>query len=50
MNTTDRIIDMIAEAYISVEGIEKWSSLTDAQKHDAIMIIARDFNNAIDRL
>lgn len=41
------MIDMIKEAYIKVMGQEKWESLTDEQKHDAVMIIARDLNNAI---
>lgn len=41
------IIEMIKEAYITVYGEAKWESLTDEQKHDAIMAIARDANNRI---
>lgn len=33
-----RFIDMVKESYVSVMGIGKWNSLTDAQKHDVIMI------------
>ena len=48
--TEQRIIDMAAEAYISVMGIEKWYSLTAQQKHDAVMIMLRDLNSALDRM
>ena len=44
------VIDMIIRAYVEVYGIEKWNSLTDEQKHDAIMIIAKDFKSALERL
>ena len=46
--TWQNIVDKIAEAYISVMGIEKWNSLTDMQKHDAVMLIAKDMNKALD--
>lgn len=42
-----KMIDMIKEAYIKVMGEDKWNSLSDEQKHDAVMIIARDLNNGI---
>ena len=29
-------------AYISVYGVEKWNSLSDKEKHDATMILAKD--------
>ena len=45
MNQVDKMIDMIASAYISVYGAAKWNSLTDQQKHDAVMIIACDALN-----
>ena len=38
---------MIAEAYITVMGLEKWNSLNDQEKHDVIMTIARDLNKAL---
>ena len=47
MNNTDKMINMIAAAYIEVYGIEKWNSMTDKQKHDAVMIIAKDALNRI---
>jgi len=39
----EKMVNMAAEAYISVMGREKWESLTDKQKHDAVMIIWKDF-------
>ena len=41
------MIEMVKEAYVRVMGIEKWNSLTDEQKHDAIMILVRDMYKAI---
>lgn len=35
------MVDMIKDAYIKVMGVEKWNSLTDEQKHDAVMIITK---------
>lgn len=35
------MIDMIVKAYIEVMGAEKWNSLNDEQKHDAVMMIAK---------
>ena len=37
-----RIVRIIRMAYIETYGIEKWNSLTDTEKHDAIMIIVAD--------
>lgn len=37
-----KIVSMIKKAYIAECGQEKWDSLTDAEKHDAIMILVRD--------
>ncbi len=45
----NKMIDLIKEAYVNVMGIEKWNSLTDEQKHDAIMTIAVDFNKSLDK-
>ena len=43
----DKMVGMIQQAYIEVYGIEKWISLTDQQKHDAVMIIVRDMHRAL---
>lgn len=40
--TTDTIIDLAKKAYIKILGKKKWDSLTDQQKHDAIMILVND--------
>ena len=42
------MIDMIVEAYIKVYGEEKWITLTDEQKHDAVMSILNDLNNRLE--
>lgn len=39
----EKMVEMATAAYISVMGREKWESLTDKQKHDAVMIIWKDF-------
>lgn len=46
MTNTDKMINMITEAYIKVMGADKWNSLTDDEKHDAVMIIAKDLMKA----
>lgn len=38
----EKMIEMIKEAYIQTMGFEKWNSLTNEEKHDVIMIIAKD--------
>lgn len=35
-NKMEKMVDMAAAAYISTMGREKWESLTDKQKHDAV--------------
>ena len=40
--TEQKIINSIVEAYIKVMGQSKWNSLSDQQKHDAIMTIVKD--------
>lgn len=37
-------------AYIRVYGPEKWRSLTDDQKHEVVMILARDTEKALERM
>jgi TRAP-type C4-dicarboxylate transport system substrate-binding protein len=46
----DKMVDMIVKSYITVMGEEKWNSLTDEQKHDAIMTIAKDALNRINNI
>ena len=36
------IVDLAEKAYIKILGKKKWNSLTDQQKHDAIMIMVND--------
>ena len=43
----EKMVEQIKEAYIKVMGIEKWNSLTNQQKHDAVMIIVRDALKAL---
>jgi hypothetical protein len=47
MTGTDKMIEMIKMAYITVYGESKWNSLNDQQKHDVVMIITRDALNRI---
>lgn len=42
------MVDIAKEAYIKVMGAEKWNSLTDQEKHDAVMFIWKDFGKALD--
>lgn len=44
------IVNMIVESYISVMGVDKWNSLNDKQQHDVIMIVTKDFYNAINAI
>ena len=46
----DFIIEACKAAYISTMGGEKWESLTDQQKHDAVMLMVKDFNKMLDRI
>ena len=39
----ETIVNSIVKAYISIMGEEKWNSLSEAEQHDAIMILAKDF-------
>lgn len=48
MMNFDAMVDMIKAAYISLYGAEKWNSLTDKEKHDAVVLIAKDFSKALD--
>lgn len=45
--TEERIIALATRAYISIMGLKKWNSLTDSEKHDAVMTIITDYYNKI---
>ena len=51
--TNEKFFEMFIEsarnAYIEVMGEEKWISLTDKEKHDAVMIMANNMINALNR-
>ena len=47
MNGFEKMVEMIKNAYIEVYGIEKWESLNNQEKHDAVMFIAKDLSKAI---
>jgi hypothetical protein len=40
-------IESARKAYIEIMGEEKWISLTDKEKHDAVMIMAKDMTRAL---
>lgn len=44
----EKMRDMIIDAYIEAMGIDKWISLTNKEKHDVVMAIARDLLRALD--
>lgn len=43
----EMFIEMAKKAYIETMGEEKWISLTDKEKHDAIMFLANDMVKAV---
>ena len=49
--TNEKFFEMFIEnarkAYIEVMGEEKWISLTDKEKHDAVMFLAKDMVKAV---
>ena len=47
MNGFETMVNMIKNVYIEVYGVEKWESLTNQEKHDAVMFIANDLSKAI---
>ena len=47
MDGFETMVEMIKNAYISVYGEAKWNSLTDTEKHDAVMYIAKDFGKLV---
>ena len=46
----EKMVQMIIEAFIKVEGQAKWDSLTAQQQHDVIMTIAKDTMKALNNL
>lgn len=46
----NKTVQMIVDAYISVMSAEKWSSLTDQEKHDVVMTITKDALKALKKL
>ena len=46
----NKMVGMIVRSYITVLGEKKWLSLTDEEKHDVVMIIAKDTLKAMDRI
>ena len=47
MTNEQFFIKTASKVYIEVYGFEKWNSLTDTEKHDAVMIMAKDMNKAL---
>lgn len=45
-----QIIELTSSAYISVFGAEKWNSLSDKEKHDVVMILAKDLLRGLENL
>lgn len=45
-----KLVNAIIESYIKVMGEAKWNSLSAEQQHDAIMIIVKDMNKALDKV
>ena len=43
----EKMIQMVKEAYINVYGVDKWSNMTDAQKHDVVMILWYDIGKSM---
>ena len=46
--TNEKFFEMFIEtaknAYIGIMGEEKWNSLTNEEKHDAVMMLAKGMN------
>jgi hypothetical protein len=42
----ETFIEAARTAYIEVMGVEKWESLTDKEKHDAVMMLANGMKNS----
>lgn len=40
----DYFIETAKKCYINVYGLEKWEKLSDDEKHDVVMILAKDLS------
>ena len=49
MGNFEMVLDSVKEAYIKVMGKDKWNAMTDAQKHDATMILVKGMLKALDK-
>jgi hypothetical protein len=49
MESWEKMVNMIKQAYIETLGEGRWNSMTDKEKHDAVMLITKDMLKAIDR-
>ena len=45
-----KMIDLTAEACVNVMGWENWNRLTDKEKHDAVMMLLKDFSARLDMI
>lgn len=50
METWEIVVGWAEEAYKTVMGVEKWNSLTVQQKHDAVMIILKTMDKALEKV
>lgn len=47
MQSWEKMVNMIVTAYIHTYGQGKWQSLTDKEKHDAVMFVINDLSRRI---
>lgn len=50
MTGFDFMVEACKTAYINVFGAEKWHSLTDTEKHDAVMAMCKTLDRAISKI
>jgi hypothetical protein len=46
-NFFNLFIETAKKAYIEIMGAEKWNSLSDEEKHDAVMMLANGMNKVL---
>ena len=49
MESWEKMVNMIIDAYIEVMGEGRWNAMSNEEKHSVVMIITRDALKAIDR-
>lgn len=49
MENWEKMVNMIKQAYIETLGDGRWNSMTNAEKHDVVMMITKSMLKAIDR-